>query len=132
MSESENAQERDLQIHAKAQEIKAYQVTTDKKRKQVAVPLSTSTPSKRRTMKLKIQTGHELTNNVKPVNSDRVRFVAEDGRTMFEVKTNDDGTSIDVRSVDTCRINGVLYDGTLELAPRCANVVTIRSPKYSG
>lgn len=83
-------------------------------------------------MKLQIQTGHELTNDVKPVNADRVRFVAEDGRTMFEVTANDDGTSIEVRSVDTCRVDGVLYNGTLELAPRCANVLTVRSPKYIG
>jgi hypothetical protein len=131
MPESENRQERDLQMYAAAQESETCKVTPDTRRRQVAVSLSVVTPTKRRTMKLQIQTGHELTNDVKPVNSDRVRFVAEDGRTMFEVKTNDDGTSIDVRSVDTCRINGVLYDGTLELAPRCANVVTIRSPKYS-
>ena len=131
MPAEEDTQERHFQIHATIEKIEAHQVTPNAGRKQVAVSLSTSTPSKRRTMKLQIQTGHEVTNDVKPVNSDRVRFVAEDGRTMFEVKTNDDGTSIDVRSVDTCRINGVLYDGTLELAPRCANVVTIRSPKYS-
>ena len=83
-------------------------------------------------MKLQIETGHPLTKDVQAINADRVRFVAEDGRTMFEVTANDDGTSIEVRSVDTCRVNGILYDGTLELVPRCANVLTVRSPKYSG
>ena len=81
-------------------------------------------------MKLRLETGHPVTKDVKEVASDRVRFVAEDGRTMFEVIGNKDGRSLEVRAVDTCKVDGILYAGTLEIVPKCGNVVIVRTEKY--
>lgn len=59
-----------------------------------------------------------------------VQFIAEDGRTMFDVRPQDDGRSIEIRGVTLCRVAGVLYSSTLELRPVVANVVIVRARQY--
>lgn len=81
-------------------------------------------------MPLKIETGHPVSGDVKPVEGNRIRFVAEDGQTMFEVTAGKDGRSIEVRAVDTCRVDGVLYNGIIEIHPLCGNSIEIRTQKY--
>lgn len=62
--------------------------------------------------------------------TDRVRFVAEDGRDMFEVKIGDDGISIEVRGINSTRVEGVLYREQFNIQPNSSNCVTIRAKKY--
>ncbi len=59
-----------------------------------------------------------------------VRFVTEDDRTMFEVYTGKDGTSIEVRGVDVTKVENVLYDSKLAACPNSSNSLTIRVCRY--
>lgn len=52
-------------------------------------------------MKLRIESGHPMMTNVEAVSGSLVRFVTEDGRTMFEVSSGEDGRSIEVRALET-------------------------------
>ena len=79
----------------------------------------------------RIETGSALTDNLKTLDSDTVRFVSDDGRTMFEVSWNTDGKSIDVRGAETSTHNGVLLSERLDLRLRCANVVTVMARPYA-
>lgn len=79
---------------------------------------------------MKIETGHSVSKDVQLVDSDRVRFVAQDGRTMFEVVAGKDGRSIEIRGVDVCQVDGVLYSDAIELRPRAANTVVVRAAEY--
>jgi hypothetical protein len=58
---------------------------------------------------MRIESGHLMMNDVAEVAGDSVRFVCDDGRTMFEVRIRKDGRSLEVRGVDTAIVNGVLY-----------------------
>lgn len=79
---------------------------------------------------MKIQTGHKLTGDVKPIEADSVSFIAEDGRAMFEVMVGKDGRSIEVRGVQCCRVDGTLYAEGLIIRPICSNVVVVRTVEY--
>jgi len=79
---------------------------------------------------MKIQTGMTIMQNVKPVDGDRVVFVAEDGREMFEVCAGKDGRSLEIRSPAHCKVGGVLYSNSLIVEPNCANSITISTRKY--
>lgn len=81
--------------------------------------------------KLKIQTGHPVTADVKDVAASVVRFVTADDRTMFEFRCGDDGRSIEVRSVETTKIDGVIYDNRLLVAPTSTNGVNITVSRYA-
>lgn len=81
---------------------------------------------------LRIESGCRIMGDVKPVDGDSVRFVTEDGRTMFEVGINKDGRSIEVRGVEVTKHEGELYDCWLSVSPRTANTVIIRTEKYDG
>lgn len=59
------------------------------------------------------------------VEGESVRFVAEDGREMFEILLGKDGHSIEVRGVTSCKVDGVLYHEHLAIHPRAANNVII-------
>lgn len=80
---------------------------------------------------LHIEIGNSFQGNVDKVDSDRVRFVTEDGRTMFEVCVSDKPNRIEVRGVESCRIDGVLFSELLTVRPQCANVVKIETIKYN-
>ena len=77
-----------------------------------------------------IETGHALSSNIEKIESNSVRFVAEDGRTMFEVSVGDDGRSIEVRGVDSCNVDGVMYTGSIDVRPRVSNCVYVRARRY--
>lgn len=79
---------------------------------------------------MKIQTGIELMGNIKPVESDSVSFMTDDGREMFQVSCRGDGMSIEVRGVEMSRHFGKLYSSTLVIEPKCANVICIRTMEY--
>lgn len=81
-------------------------------------------------MALTIETGHFITSDVKRLESKRVRFVTESGRTMFEVSSGSDGRSIEVRSVEVTKHDGQVYSNLLSLQPSSADRVTIRTVEY--
>ena len=78
-----------------------------------------------------MQTGLEMLNNVQAIDGDIIRFIAEDGREMFEVRAGQDGISIEVRAVQNCRVGGELMDDTIVIRPICSNSIRISVPKYS-
>jgi len=73
----------------------------------------------------RIETGHAITRDVSVVRGKRVRFVDDNGHTVFEVVWNDDGRSIDVRGVETTGSGEECYGPYLDLRMQCANVVTV-------
>lgn len=79
---------------------------------------------------MKIAIGGSFGEEYQDLTTDRVRFVAPDGRDMFEVKIGDDGISIEVRGITSTRIDGVLYREQFNIEPHCSNCVTIRAKKY--
>ena len=79
---------------------------------------------------LHIETGHPITKDVQHLDAKGVKFVTEDGRTMFEVHAGKDGTSIEVRGVDVTRVENVLYDSKLAACPNASNSLTIRVCRY--
>lgn len=82
-------------------------------------------------MTLHIETGHPLTgDDAKWLEVGAVRFVTEDGRTMFEVKAGKDGRSLEIRAVDTTRVDGVLYAGLLDVRPIVANSIRVFVRRY--
>ena len=81
-------------------------------------------------MAMRIETGHAVSKDAHLVDSDRVRFVAEDGRTMFEVVAGKDGRSIEVRGVDTCKVGDQVYSNALDIRPHVSNLVEIRAREY--
>lgn len=65
------------------------------------------------------------------LDTDTVRFVAPDGRDMFEITIQKDGKSIEIRGVTTTRVNGVLYSETLSIQPQSRNGVIISVTPYN-
>lgn len=64
------------------------------------------------------------------LDTDRIKFIAEDGRQMFEVVIGKDGVSFEVRGTSTCKVNGELYCERLSVEPNSSNAITIRAKKY--
>lgn len=81
-------------------------------------------------MALRIESGHPLFGDDKPAEGNAVRFIAEDGHTMFDVTAGKDGRSIEVRAVDVTSVDGKLFGARIEIRPNAANSVTIRVPPY--
>ena len=79
---------------------------------------------------MRIESGHPMMNDVAVVPGDCVRFVTNDGRTMFEVRIKKDGASLEVRGVDTAIANGVLYGTALCVIPHVTNSVTVAAIPY--
>jgi hypothetical protein len=82
-------------------------------------------------MKLQMVT-HQYTLNPTPVpiEGDAVRFIADDGSPVFEVRVAKDGKSIDVRAVVNAKIEGVLHAARLLVAAEASNSLNIRVPTY--
>lgn len=80
--------------------------------------------------KMKIATGHRVTKDQLIHEFDTVRFLAEDGRCMFQVSIGDDGKSIEVMGVDSYKADDQLFDSTLAVEPRAANLIHIRTKLY--
>lgn len=66
----------------------------------------------------------------KDIAENRVYFVTEDGRAMFEITICKDQRSIEVRGVDTCNIDGTLYSCSLSIEPSVSNTITVRTVPY--
>ncbi len=79
---------------------------------------------------MRIESGHPVTADVRKIEGRAVRFVSDDGKTVFEVIANADGTSIEVRSVEAFKVDGQIYGGLLDVRPVCANVVEVRARRY--
>lgn len=80
---------------------------------------------------MKIEIGNSFSKNIESINSDSVRFVAEDGRTMFEVKIGKDGKSIEILGIETCKVGGVLYSDCIDIRPRVGNCIEVLARRYS-
>lgn len=81
-------------------------------------------------MTLHIETGHPVTADATRLKEITVRFVTEDGRTMFEVMAGKDGRSINVRAVEVTKVDGVLYAGNIDVRPNVANSIDVLVRKY--
>jgi len=81
-------------------------------------------------MGLKIASGHRITNDEEFHDFDTVRFVVDDGRTMFEVRAGKDGKSIEVRGVEVCFVDGTMYSEALVVYPNCSNSILVRVRRY--
>lgn len=74
---------------------------------------------------LRITTGHPIDGDVKNVDSDVVRFMADDDRCFVEVRIGRDGKSIEVSGVMPHKIDGKLYSQTLLVKPVASNMLCI-------
>lgn len=81
-------------------------------------------------MTLHIETGHPVTADMKVISETTIRFVTEDGRTMFEVQAGKDGRSIEVRGVEVTKVNDVLYSECLDVRPCVANKIYVLARRY--
>lgn len=81
-------------------------------------------------MSLHIETGHPVTADAKKLAETTVRFVTEDGRSMFEVSACKDGRGIEVRAVEMTKVDGVVYAGLIDVRPNVANSITVRVRPY--
>jgi hypothetical protein len=66
---------------------------------------------------------------IKP-STDRVVFECEDGRQMFEVRSGKDGRSIEVRAIEPCLVNKILYSNALTVEPIVSNSIIVRTTVY--
>jgi len=81
-------------------------------------------------MSLHIETGHPITDDVDILAAKSVRFVTDNGRTMFEVHIGQDGRSIDIRGVDVTKVEDLIYSSSLVACPNASNSLTIRTLLY--
>jgi hypothetical protein len=79
---------------------------------------------------MKMFTGHQMTNDEQHIDAREVRFVTDDGREAFAVRMGADGKSVEVRGIDTFKVNGELRGSTLQAIPRSSNVLTIEARRY--
>lgn len=80
--------------------------------------------------RLTIHTSEGMLNDALVINARTVMFKAPDGRTMFEVTANKDGKSINVRAVDTCKIDGIVYGHSLIVKPEATNSIDVSTEVY--
>ena len=79
---------------------------------------------------LHIETGHKITRDAQTIDANGVRFVTENGQTMFEVDIGEDGKSIEVRGVDSTKVEEVRYGSKLAACPNASNSLTVRVCRY--
>lgn len=79
---------------------------------------------------MKIATRHPVSADQVIHDFKEVRFLAEDGQAMFEVRIGADGRSIEVRGVEVYKHGDAIYTEVLEIRPRYANTVEIRGVRY--
>lgn len=58
-----------------------------------------------------------------------LEIVAEDGRTLFNIRLTPDGV-IDISGGSFCKHEGHVFDDRLIIEPRASNTVKIRRPDY--
>ena len=81
-------------------------------------------------MTLHIETGHYSTKDVQTLPANSVRFVTDNGKTMFEVHIGQDGQSIEVRAVVFVKVDDTLYGSRLAVCPNASNSITVRTVTY--
>lgn len=79
---------------------------------------------------MKIQTGHPVMGNVQDVRGNSVRFINDEGRWLFEVQICKDGTSIQVRGVESHMIGDEIHVNSMTIEPKYSNCVVIRTLPY--
>lgn len=79
---------------------------------------------------MKLSIGGSFGEPAQELDTDRVKFIAEDGQQMFEIVIGKDGHSFEVRGISTCKVNGELYSEHLSVEPNCSNCMVIRAKKY--
>ena len=77
-----------------------------------------------------METGHPVSADVAQVAGDRIRFVNQDGRCLFEIRIGRDQASIEVRAVDTHKVGDVIHDGVLFIHPISSDLITLSTPAY--
>jgi hypothetical protein len=81
-------------------------------------------------MPLHIETGHPVTKDIQVLPVKDVRFVTDDGKTLFEVSIGKDGRSIQIRGVDVTKVGDMLYGSSLAACPEALNSLSIRTLPY--
>jgi hypothetical protein len=81
-------------------------------------------------MTLHIETGHPVTGDAVKIDARAVRFVTDDGRTMFEVLIGDDGKSLKVYAIEMTKHDGQIYENMLHVCPIAVNALTIGAVPY--
>ena len=79
---------------------------------------------------VKIVTGSEHFGDKKSHEFDRVTFEAADGNSMFEVSIGPDGRSIEVRGIESCKVDKMLFSERLLIEPHMSNSITIRTKAW--
>ena len=80
---------------------------------------------------MKLEAGHKMIDgSVIDCGKRIARFLADDGRVMFEVKQGKDGKTIEVRAVESCFVDGVMYSTSLILRPNVTNSVDVTVSEY--
>ncbi len=82
-------------------------------------------------MALRIQTGMRLLGNVKSVEGNNIDYVDEDGQVAFSVTIGKDGRSLEIYSAGDYQIEGTHYGCQLQVEPRSANRITVRTTPNS-
>ena len=59
-----------------------------------------------------------------------IEIIAEDGRALFSISVRKDGYSIDVRTNDVIKVNGVLYAEQFTIRPIVSNRIEISRIEY--
>jgi hypothetical protein len=96
-------------------------MATAKKKKGVASALAAPVPS----FGLHIESGDNYTKDVKIVPGQSVRFVRQDGTTMFRVQAEANGRHIRITAVNSTFIDGKWHQTELKIMPLVSNVVVI-------
>ena len=79
--------------------------------------------------KLRLQTGHPVTADVKNIEGDRFRFVDAEDRTVFEVVCEDG--YLEIRAVEFHTIGNSVHGGGITICPRAGNSVEVKTPFYA-
>lgn len=79
---------------------------------------------------MKFASGSRITRNETFYDVRHMRIVAQDGHTMFEISLGKDERSVEVRGVEVCKIDGILYSERLRIEPRVSNDVVIRTIEW--
>jgi hypothetical protein len=79
-------------------------------------------------MPLTTQTGMKEMDNVRLILGRNIDYVGDDGRVAFSITVGDDGKSLEIYTAD-CMIDGVFHNSQIQVTPRCANRITVRTTK---
>ena len=78
---------------------------------------------------MKIEAGAYWAGKAINVPGDRVRMIADDGRTAFEIAVVGPDT-LEIRGVDTYKVGGLLMSSSISVRPKVSNVVHVSSVEW--